>query len=145
MRRLTLAAAIALCATSLFADDLFTLYIPVRVSHLNPGISQITVRCTLSGRDPASGAMMTYGPAIPKSQDFPVTGGAFSGTATIIYTNADFSPAQMRNLSSVTGGQCEMRFQVGGTWYIPYDSGTGTMTGHAAGTPFSNPVSFTIH
>jgi hypothetical protein len=146
MRRLILAAAVLLSATSLFADDLFTLYVPVRVSHLHPSISQITVRCSLNGRDPATGALMTWGPTAGKSQSFTITGGAYSGTATIIFTNADFSAAQMSTLSSVSAGRCELILltSTGGVYY-PWETGTGAITGHAAGTPFSNPVSFTIH
>jgi hypothetical protein len=74
MRRLTFATAILLSATSLFADDLFTLYVPVRVSHLHPSVSQINARCTLSGRDAATGAGVTYGPDLGKTQSFPITG-----------------------------------------------------------------------
>ena len=146
MRRLTFATVILLSATSLFADDLFTLYVPVRVSHLHPSISQITVRCSLSGRDAATGALTTWGPSAGKSQTFPITGGAYSGTATIIFTNADFTAAQMSTLSSVSTGRCELILltATGGVYY-PWETGTGAITGHASGTPFSNPVSFTIH
>ena len=144
MRRLTIAAAILFCATSLFAEDLFTLYVPVRVSHLNPSISQITVRCSLSGRDPATGSLATWG-GTGKTQSFTPTGGAYSGTATIIFTNADFSAAELATLSNVTRGRCELILSVSGTWYYPWETGTGAITGHVPGTPFSNPVSVDIH
>jgi hypothetical protein len=145
MRRLIFVLAIVLCAMPMLADDLFTLYVPVRVSHLHPSVTQITVRCTLSGRDTASGASIIPGPAGGKSQSFPVTGGAYSGTATIVFTNADFTPAQLASLTGVTGGICTMTLVTTTGLYVPYDSGTGAVTGHAAGTPFSNPVYFTIH
>jgi hypothetical protein len=145
MRRLTFATAILLSATSLFADDLFTLYVPVRVSHLHPSVSQINVRCTLSGRDAATGSVTTYGPAAGKPQSFTITGGAYSGTATIIFTNTDFTAAQLSSLSNVSGGRCELRLVTPTGLFSPYDTGTGALTGHAPGTAFSNPVEFTIH
>jgi hypothetical protein len=145
MRRLTFATAILLSATSLFADDLFTLYVPVRVSHLHPSIAQITVRCTLSGRDAATGSITTYGPALGKSQSFATTGGAYSGTATMIFTNADFSAAQLSSLSNVSGGRCELILVTPTGTFNPYDTGTGAITGHVPGSAFSNPVYFTIH
>jgi len=144
MRRLLL-IAIILSATSLFGEDLFTLYVPVQVSRLHPSVTQVGVRCTLNGPNPATGSLTTYGPVGGKSQFFTPVGGAYTGTATIVFTNSDFVPSQLSALSSVNAGRCELILIAGGAWYYPYPSLTGSIVGHAAGTPFSNPVTFPIH
>ena len=144
MRRLIFAAAIFLFATSVFANDLFTLSVPVQVSHLHPSVSQIRVQCTLNGRNPATGALTNFGGIAGKNQTVPVTGGAYSGTVTIIFTNTDFNAMELSGLSSVNSGRCELILVTPTGLYNPYISGTGAITGHAPGTPFSNPVTFTI-
>jgi hypothetical protein len=126
------------------AADLFTLNIPVAVSHLNPSVTQGRVTCHLTGKDPATGNPTNYGSPMGKSQTFTVTGGAFAGTLTIVFATADFSAAQLTNLNSVSNGKCLLQLNAGGTWYQPYAYDTGPVVAHAPGTAFNSISDFTI-
>ena len=145
MRRVMFAIAITLLASAAKADDLFTLTVPVTVSHLHPSVNQIRVQCSLRGTDPATGVLGPYGPATGKSVTIPITGGAYSGTQTIVFTTADFTPAQLSSLSAVSQGTCLLQLGVSGSWYQPYAYSTGLVVGHASGTPFNSQAAFTIH
>jgi hypothetical protein len=145
MRRMVLGTLLAFFATAAMAADLFTLNVPVEVSHLHPSVTQIRVLCHLTGRDAATGNPTNYGPTMGKSQTFPVTAGAFTGTALIVFNTADFTPAQLTNLTSVSSGDCMLQLFASGNWYQPYSSSTGPVVAHAVGTPFNSQSNFTVH
>jgi hypothetical protein len=145
MRTTALALTLFLSASMAFATDLFTLNVPVQVSHLHPSVTQIRVNCHIKGLDAATGNPVNYGPAMGKSQDFTVAGGAFSGTAHVVFTNSDFSTAELNNLSSVSNGECHLTLIAGGNLYQAYSYSTGPVVAHQSGTPFSTQVNFAIH
>ncbi len=145
MRRISIGIAIVLVAGVASATDLFTLNVPVQVSHLNSLVTQVRVNCHLQGRDAITGNLVNFGFPTGKSQDFTVAGGAFTGAARIVFTNTDFSAAELGNLTSVSNGNCHLILIAGGNQYQPYASSTGPVLGHQPGTAFSTQVTFTIH
>jgi len=144
MRAIPIGFTVLLIAAAASATDLFTLNVPVQVSHLHPTVTQIQVNCHLRGRDAATGNPVNYGSAMGKTQSFSVVAGAYSGTARIVFTNADFSAAEMSNLSSVQNGECHLILVAGGNLYQAYSYSTGPVVVHQPGTAFNTQSNFSI-
>lgn len=145
MRRITIVVAVLLTATAAMAADLFTLQIPVTVSHLHPDITQVEVDCWLNGRTGPSATPTHWGGM--KFVRFPVTRGSFTGTATIVWRTEDFTPTELPLLSDVFSGDCQLGLITPTGSYIAYSGIRGdhpAYTDHVTGTPFSTQVHFTI-
>lgn len=143
MRRIFLAILILMFASAASAADLFTLNVPVSVSHIHPTVTGIRIRCQLMATDPVTGVRGYF--AREKTQDFPLTAGAFTGTAVIVFRTEDFTTTEASRLTSVNGGQCMLYLFASGTYYQPYASSTGPAVAHAPGTPFNSQSNFDIH
>jgi hypothetical protein len=134
-RRFAIAIALVLMAGSVFADDLFTLYVPVQATQLHSSISHVGIRCILSGRSPVTGLQSDFVRRDPIW--FPVTSGAYTGTATVVFRTEDFTTPGLTNPSYVNSAFCELQLRTtdGGMW-SPTDASTGPILGHQAGTEY---------
>ncbi len=142
-RRLLIAITVLLMAGSLFAADLFTLYVPVQVTQLHPTVTQVGVRCELSGRHPATGVQTLF--ARQPAMWFPVASGTYNGTATVIFRTEDFTFTGLTDPSYVNTAFCELQLRTSdGAIYVPNPLLSGPVVGYQPGTLYRNQTTQTI-
>jgi hypothetical protein len=134
IRRFLFAAILLLITTSAFAQTpLFTVYSPVQVSNLSTTFTQVGVRCSLRGLHPVTGleAEFTY-----LAQWYPMSGGAYSGTPTFVFTSANLTNPGMTDPAYVTKAVCSLMFPAAdGGMYQPSATSTGLMA-HDPSQPY---------
>lgn len=126
MRRFTIGVLLLLMTSSAFAEDLFTLSVPVRLAQIHPSITAFGVWCELKGPvfDPATGVpylkLQPYASLPPVW--LPLSGGAYSGTVTFVFRTEHFSTPGLMNPSNVTTAFCALQLRtIDGYTLRPYD------------------------
>jgi hypothetical protein len=135
MRRLVVASLLMIAASSAFAADLFTIHVPIELTQIHPTLTHVRLRCELRGTHPISTRQETFAvKGYPTPIEFALTGGAYSGTAVVVFTTEDLGSLDPR---LVNQSICQFSFRAAdGSLWQPYDSSTGPVLGRQPGTPF---------
>ena len=142
---------VALCAGSLaawsvpaWADDLFTITVPMNLTNLSPDVKVIRVGCHLSEPAPSTGKNINVGPEMGKFLDLAPTNGSYTAPVIIVFKTEDFTSQEIANLSLVNHVSCNLGIQgPDKVWYSPSGQTT-PLLGNKPGAPFSPIVNAAV-